>query len=369
MDINLFLIPFIIILGLILEKNDNKRNRLYYIILSSVVLIFIAALRSPEWMTQKYSIDTLNYKGYFEDTFDMDWDEFWQSFYMRYFMGFGDNDVGFIALNRMVSLFTHEFWVFSMVANLLFFVPFGIILYRYTEYIQQVMFAYIFYIALVQVFLWAGARQIFSLGFDLMALLSIIDRNRIRTVIFFLIGVTIHFSSLLFMVPLFMIWYGVNPRTLKILHATCIVLFPVVLMSPNEMIVFMGNSMGIEKYADYGKGAVQGGATTFVFLIEALSLFCLLTIKRKDLIANPNIQSFYVMAPLFTLLAPLIMSNGTMIRISLYYHIFLILLVPYAIDCAVRKKNSSIFYAGVIGALSALSLAGGGMTYFFFWQF
>lgn len=368
MHINLFLIPVIIVLGIILGQNDNRRNRLRYIILSSILLILIAALRSPEWMTNTYSIDTLNYKGYFEDSFDMGWDQFWQSFYARYFMGIEEYDVGFVALNRIVSIFTHEFWVFSMVADLLFFVPFGIILYRYTTSNRQIMFAFVFYVALVQVFLFAGARQMFSLGFDLMALLSIIDRKRLMAVFFFILGIAIHFSSILFMFPLLMIWYGVNPRMLKFLHAICFVLFPVVLMFPNEMIVFMGNTVGMEKYADYGKGAIQGGATTFIFLIEVLSFFCLLTIRRKDLFVNLNIRTFYVMAPLLTFFAPLIISNGSMIRISLYYHLFLVLLVPYAIDSAFGKKNSSIVYAGVIGALSLLTLAGGGMTYYFFWQ-
>lgn len=368
MHINLFLIPFIIALGLIFGQKDNRRNRLRYIILSSIVLILIAALRSPEWMTNTYSIDTLNYKGYFEETFDMGWDEFWHSFYMRYFLGVDDFDVGFVALNKFISLFTHEFWVYSMVADLLFFIPFGIILYRYTTSIRQIMFAFVFYVALVQVFFFGGARQMFSLGFDLMALLSIIDRKRLRAVIFFVLGISIHFSSILFAVPLMMIWYGVNPRMLKFLHAICFALFPVVLMFPNEMIVFMGNTVGMEKYADYGKGAIQGGATTFIILIETLSLFCLLVIKRKDLVVNLNSRIFYVMAPLLTFFAPLIISNGSMIRISLYYHIFLVLLVPYAIDCAFGKKNSSMGYVGAIGALSLLALAGGGMTYYFFWQ-
>ncbi len=74
------------------------------------------------------------------------------------------------------------------------------------------------------------------------------------------------------------------------------------------------------------------------------------------------------MAPLLTFFAPLIISNGSMIRISLYFHLFLALLVPYAIDCAFAKKDSGIVYAAAIGALSLLTLAGGGIRYYFFWQ-
>ena len=134
------------------------------------------------------------------------------------------------------------------------------------------------------------------------------------------------------------------------------------------MIQFMGNTVNMERYAEYGANAVRGGSETFIFLIEALSLFTLLAIKNKDLLANRNVRIFYVMAPLFTFFAPLIISNGSMIRISLYYHLFLALLVPFAIDCAFGTKNNGVVYVIAIGALSALSLAGGGMTYYFFWQ-
>ena len=368
MHINLFLVPFVIVLGLLYGHRDSKRNRLSYILVCSIAFILIASLRSPEWMTNIYGIDTLNYKGYFEDTFDMGWNEFSQSFYMRYMMNDDEHDMGFVALNKIISLFTHEFWIYSMVADLLFFVPFGIILYRYTTSTKQIMFAFVFYVALVQVFFLGGARQMFSLGFDLMALLAILDRKRILAIVWFLIGVTIHLSSFLFIIPLLMIWYGVSPTVLKFLHAICFIVFPVVLMFPNEMIMFMGNTMGMEKYAEYGKGAVQGGSENFIFLIETLSFFFLLAISRKVLRANRNIRNFYVMAPLLTFFAPLVISNGSMIRVSLYYHIFIVLLVPYAIDCAFGKKNSGMVYAGAIGILSLLTLSGGGITYYFFWQ-
>ena len=368
MHINLILIPFVIILGLLFSLKDTIKNRGWYITICSIVFLLIASLRSPKWMTKSYNIDTLKYKEYFESAFNMDWSEFQRLFYLRYFVGVDEYDVGFVALNKFISLFTHEFWIYSFIVDLLFFVPFGIILYRYCSKIWQVMFAFIFYISLVQVFFFGGARQMFSLGFDLMALLAIIDRKHVMSFIFILLGITIHFSSLIFAIPLLAIWFGMKPELLKYIHAICFIIFPIVLIFPNEMIQFMGDIVGMEKYAKYGKHAVQGGSETFIFLIEALSLFCLLAIKRKDLIEDENVHNIYVMAPLLTFFAPLIISNGAMIRISLYFHLFLALLVPYAIDCAFDKRDRSIVYAVAIGSLSLLTIIVGNMKYYFFWQ-
>ena len=368
MRINLILIPFVIILGLLLSNNDNAKNRRLYIVLCSMVLLFVAAMRSPEWMTKTYRIDTFVYQIQFENTADLSWDGFWATVYERYWLHEGENDIGFVALEKIIGLFTHSFMVFSLVADLLFFIPFGMILYRYSTSIRQIIFAYVFYIALVQIFLLGGGRQNFAIGFDMMALLAMADRKTWRAIIFLLLGMSIHFSSFLFLLPLLMIRFKTNPQVLKLLHLSCFLLFPIVLLFPNQIIVFMGESIGIEKYAKYGNREVQGGATTFIILIESLSLLCFMAIKKINLEKNDNMRLLYVMLPFMTFLAPLIHSNGAMIRISLYYFLYLTLLVPYALDCMFKKESRRVVYAVAILALSFLALQGGGMRYYFFWQ-
>lgn len=368
MFINLFLIPFVIILGLLMGRSDTKTRRKRYIIVCSTVLVFVAAMRSPEWMTNTYSIDTLNYKEYFENSINLGWNEVWVAVLARY-VGLNDDfDIGFVGLQKLIGLFIDDFQIYSIIVDLLFFIPFGIMLYRFTTSTKQIIFAFVFYIALVQIYLLAGARQIFAMGFDLMAFLAILDKKRLLTVFFFLIGTSIHFSSFLFAVPLLMIWFNTPPKVLKGLHLLCFILFPIVFMMPNEIIMFMGESSGLEKFAEYGKGSIQGGANTFIFLIEILSLFCLIAVGIKDMVHNKTLQSFYVMAPLFTLFAPLVRSNGSMIRIALYYSFFLTLLAPFAIECIFKKKRENMVYIVAIGLLSILTIADGGIQYYFFWQ-
>ncbi len=367
MHINLFLVPFIIILGLILGKKDTPQNRKWYVVICSIVLVLVAALRSPEWMTNAYDIDTLKYREHFEDSFYMNWRDLWNSAVARY-SGFDDDaDIGFLILLKIMGFFTHNFYVFSILVDLIFFIPFGKLLIRFCTSMKQIMFAFVFFVSLALIFFIGGARQIFAMGFDLFALLSIIDNKKIRAALFFLIGVTIHFSSILFLIPLLMISVGLKPKLLKLLHLLCFILFPVSLLMPNEIISFMGNAIGMERYAVYGESAIMGGGVTFIILIETLSLFCLIAIKKRDIQNSRTLQIFYVMAPLFTFFAPLIYSNGSMIRISFYYHFFLFILVPQAIECMFEKANRSYAYVALIGALAILTMKSE-MVYYFFWQ-
>ena len=368
MNINLFLIPFVVILGLMFSRKENDRSRLKYIWICNAVLLLVASLRSPEWLTETYHLDTLNYQEYFESTFNMGWGELKRAFVMRYFLGTGDFDIGFIILCKLISFVTHQFWVFSLLADLLFFVPFGIILYRYTTNVRQIIFAFIFYLMLIQVFFLGGARQMFAIGLDLMAYLAIVDRKKLRAAIFFLLGVSIHFSSLLFLIPLLMVWFGIKPRTLKLLHMLSFLFFSIVLIFPNELIRFMGNAAGMEKYAEYGSGIIKGGSEIFIIWVEALSLYCLLAIRAEDIVSNASIRVFYVMTPMLTLFTPLIISDGSLIRLSLYFNLFLALLVPYAIDCTFDGRKRVAIYAIAIVLMSGITLVISSLKYYFFWQ-
>lgn len=366
MRINLFLIPFVIILGLLFVNNDNKRNRRLYIVICSAVLLFVAAMRSPEFMTYTYHIDTLSYKDIFEQYSDISWKEIGTLIKAR-IHGVTDEDIGFVVFIRIIAFFTHDFYIYSIIAHLLFFVPFGMILYRYCTSTRQIVFAYVFYISLIQILFLGGGRQNIAVGFDLMALLSIINGKKVRSIVLFLIGVTIHFSSFLFLAPLLMIWFGVGPKTLKTMHVVLFVMFPVALIIPHQIVSFMGSLSGVERYAMYGETAVLGSSYTFIILIELLSLFCLVAIKKRDL-SNDNIRFFYIMVPLFTFLAPLIRSDGAIIRVSFYFHLFLTILVPFGIDCMFTERNRKIAYFVAIAALSFLALRNGGTQYYFFWQ-
>lgn len=368
MDINIYLILFIVFAGWLLSLNDNRYRRGVYIVVCCIILLLVAALRSPEWFAERYGLDTLAYKINFESTIDNGWEEVW-IIISQYYQGLSDDfDVGYTVLKIIIGWFTDSFYIYSIIADLLFFVPFGIILYRYSTSMRQLIFAFVFYVALVQVFLLAGARQIFAIGFDMMAMLSVIDRKKWWAVLFFFLGVSVHLSSSLFLIPLLLMWFKVRPLTQKIIHLICFILLPLIVFYPSQAIQYLGNLSGSERYANYATGEIAGGASTVILLLEVLSLLCLIAIRRVDLQKKPFIQYFYVMVPMFTLLAPLIRAKGAMIRLSLYFHLFLVLLVPLAIDSLFKGRSKEIVNYVVIFALAYLTLKGNNMDYYFFWQ-
>jgi len=115
-------------------------------------------------------------------------------------------------------------------------------------------------------------------------------------------------------------------------------------------------------------GGIAGGAWTFISILVVASVFIYFAIKRKDLQQNKSLSNLYTMVPLFTFFGPLIHSNGSMIRISMYFHLYLMLLLPLAIEKTFKGSTQTIIYIFLIVVLLMLSLRNGGLVYHFFWQ-
>ena len=102
--------------------------------------------------------------------------------------------------------------------------------------------------------------------------------------------------------------------------------------------------------------------------MELLSLFCYVAIKRNSLAGNQRAILLYSMLPMLTVTAPLISLNGTMIRVGQYFTLYMMLLVPRAIDLISKGNIRQMFYFGMIAVLIFMSLNSRDFEYYFFWQ-
>lgn len=128
----------------------------------------------------------------------------------------------------------------------------------------------------------------------------------------------------------------------------------------------MGNFIGIERYANYGAGEMQGGATTYILLSTALSIVCLI-LTAKSTFEDPRFKYLYAMAPVFTFFTPLVASNGSMMRITAYSQIFEVVLLPYLVSHKFGK-NANAYLLVMAVTLCFLMLKGGHYPYEFFWN-
>lgn len=361
MNIGLINIVVVIILAFVFSRSSSEKARKYYIIVTLLFLLVETSIRSLS-----VGSDTPNYYRMFQLAHQDKWTDMWDMFLNRYVYQQFEGDIGFQILQKMLSLFTDSWPLYVFVVDTLFFIPLGILLYRYTTNFKQVALGLCFYCALIHVIALSGGRQLLAMGFGILSFMSLESGNRKRALLYVVIGLTLHMSLLLCVLPIILSYLRVD--TIKKIHAISFLVIPITILYSNTLISLMGNAIGSEKYAAYGEGEVAGGTEVFIFLLESLSLFFYVAFKKEDLNRNNLLKTLYIMVPLFGIFGPLIYSNGTMIRISLYFHLYIVLLLPYAVELFF-KKNTNAIYTAMITILFLLVLTGSGsLKYHTFWE-
>ena len=364
-QINYILYPFIILLGFFLEKFEqrDKRIRIIYIVIVLFFLLLEVALRGPS-----VGSDTPVYMMMYDQIADTSWGEIWTNFRLRYLYFQGTYDAGFNVIEKFIhSFITTDFHIYCFIIGLTFFIPLGLLIYRYSKNIYFSMFALVMYTSLFHVIALAGGRQLYAMGFCILALMEVDGNKYIRAVVYVLIGVLFHMTALLFLgyILLNYFWFKGGKK----LHFFTFFTIPFVLSFTNTIILFMADMSGNEKYKAYGEGEIQGGAWTFIILMELLSLFCFWSLNSRYIYEErKDIGKMYNTLPFVTFFAPLIYSNGSMIRISMYYHLYMMQLIPFACEKFFGKKNIKVYLFLVIIFLVFLTLSTSSNKYTFYWD-
>lgn len=361
MYINQIIFPLIIILGLLFGISDNSKSRKYFIILITLILMLETSLRSLS-----VGSDTPSYYYMFYKVQDMSWGEIWEQFVGRYLYNTSEEDIGYLLMQKIITTFTSSWQLFVFLAQLTFFIPLGKLMHRFSTKMIHLVLAYVLYVSLFHIIALSGARQLYAIGMSIMAFLYLDQKKYAKSILFIFLGTILHMSCLLSFLPL--IASMLKGKYLRTIHVISFAFVPIVIINVNQIIFSMGTAVGVEKYANYGTNQISGGAWSFIAILLLSSLLIYIAFRKTDLLRNQTTANLYVMVPLFTFFGPLIHSNGSMIRISMYFHLFLLLLLPLAFDKLFKGQFRTIIYFIAIAVLLVLSLRNGGLVYHFFWQ-
>lgn len=311
------------------QKNQDKARKNYIIIIMTL-LIIESGLRAIS-----VGQDTWNYYDSFEQCKNLSWKKVFDN-------TLENRDPGFPVLIKLIQLLSSDFNFFLTIGALWFFIPLGIILYRYSSHILQLVFAFTLYLGLFHIIALSGLRQQFAMGFSFFAYL-LFERNRyIFASVLLLMGITIHASLLLFIaVPI--IYYFVNKNKYKTMHLLSLLLLPVVIVGANYIITNMAGLMSNDYYMSYTESD-NGGGIVYITLMELLSFFCYIAIKKKHLNQDKTLSYLYVNLPLLSFFAPMTIVDGGLIRMGQYFTMYMMLLFPYAVDLFLYRNFRSIIY-------------------------
>ena len=364
MNVKLLLYAVIILLGLAFSSGNNLKGnrRKWYVIIIISLLVLESSLRNVY-----VGPDTIRYYSSFNSVENMSWGEVLGSFRTAYLEAEG-KDPGFTIFMKIINTFTRDFNIFLFFCALPFFIPLGKLLYRYSSSIIQLVFAFTLYVALFNIVALSGVRQQIATGFCFMAFLQLDRNNNWKAILFILLGATIHISALIFaIVPFLRIC---SPSLIKSVHLASFATIPFVIVYAAPIMLLLASFLANDYYTIYAESESEskGSSYTYIILMELLSLFCYIALKKDDLKNDKRKKLLYVMLPMLTMTAPLISLNGAMIRVGQYFTLYMMLLVPAAIDSIAKNVERTALYIGMIAALVFLTMRSGDFNYYFFWQ-
>lgn len=329
MDIRILIFALILVYYFILKNKTNTieaKNSL--ITFSCILLCLQSGLRHIV-----IGPDTAGYYGSFCLTHTKTWDEVLLPLYTS------TNEFRDPGYEIIVKAFTSIFpsWqLFLLALALLYFYALRNILTKYVEDLEGALFAITLYMSLFSIIALSGIRQQITMALS-MILIPLVEDKKWKVVLpIVLSGSLIHISFLFYLafIPLQMI----KKDNMKILIIFSIILIPIVATSAKSIVGFMASQVENDYYMSYAQKSVsEVKPYTYVLLCSSISIF--LFTGYKYLKTAP--QFFTSALILMTITVPLIMLDGTMIRIGQYFTIYMMLSVPYLIK---RKYNKNLFF-------------------------
>lgn len=329
---------------------SGKQGRKLFVVFAVLSWVVISGLRHDS-----IGADTLAYRYSFDRVANVSWAELWGRFVNIIFLGEPGKDPGYSLIEKLIHTLLPDYQVFLFLIALIFTVPLGIWVYRYSRdpYISILLYSTLFY----SFFAITGQRQTLAtasvvfLGYELIR-----KRKLIPFLALVLISSTVHRSALVFLPFYFIANIRINRGYLLFVLAGFILLF--IFRVP--VALFFQDVSGY----DYG---VYDRAGTTNFTIVLLLVFIVALLQYRHVITrNPNAIHYYNALVAALLLTPLTWVNPSAMRAVQYYSIFLMLLIPELI-WSFLPKDRRVVYIVVVSLLLILFLRSN-TQFRFFWS-
>lgn len=367
MIVNLIVIALVLFFGYYFHNlfGSNKNLdviRKRYIIVISIFYILQSGLRNVA-----VGDDTFSYLDNYKDIRNTSWHLIREAFvdYYKYNLG---KDPGYLVVQKIEqSLFFYNFQFYLILIAIAFFSTLGYFIFKNTTRLVDVMLAYIIYSVLFYSFYSiTGIRQTLAMIFIMISYKFAFKKKIIPFLLLVFLASTLHKSSLI--VVLF--YFVSRFNTTKYLNFMALLLFPIFFAFKEQISLYLRVLSGYEDYGDLDSGG------NIVFLVLFLTIYITAMVRSKVILENnPNAKYYFNAFSMALVFLPLSWINPNAIRITMYFTIYMLLLIPEIIHSF--HKISNKFRLDAI-ALSLVLLIGlfikaswneeKRMPYGFFWE-
>lgn len=335
------------------NKEYEKESVRKLIRLGCILLIIESGFRHVD-----VGPDTWNYYSMFYQDAKSSWSEILSQLFIN---AEDFRDPGYSILTKAFSTIIPSWQLFLLAGATFYYFAMGKLFTRYINSCTGVLLAFTLVLSLFEIIALSGMRQMITMAVSMLIVPLIFERKWKIVIPAVAAAAFIHISALfvLAFVPLSYFEEKTNHK----LQLVSICLFPVVAMSAKGIVAYMAGFLANEYYMGYATKTTQESVGTYVIVALIVSLFIYFTYKstiQKTQFPDPSIPA----AVMMTLAVPLIVLDGSMIRIGQYFTIYMMITLPTILDVNPNRKQ---FYWGMMAFLIYFIVLKDS-DYYFFWQ-
>lgn len=299
----------LIIYMFLYKMTNNKKVKKSVFILSLLQLILIQGLRNIN-----LGSDMPFYWIYYNT----------QRMHSIFNLSFSRFEIMFKILTKIVSSITTNKQMYLLIISLLSNIPVSIIILKKSK---NPIMSFLLYLSFgFYNFNFSGLRQAIAFAITFYSLIHIIDRKILKFIISIIVASLFHSSALVFLPAYFL--YNFKITKLKII---CIAIIDIVIYIFKVQIFSFFNSLFYENY-----DMVITNSVNWMIMCLVIVFFCLLFYKKVESNYSSLIYNLVVIGSSIMLLSPI---ANNILRISNYYFMFIILLIPEIVYSLKIIKN------------------------------
>lgn len=285
------------------------------------------------------------------------------------------NNIKYLSLNDSISVKFEKgykilefcigrvFGDFQILLILIAILYVGVVSYYIYKYSVNPMLSYIFFIIFdFYTFAMSANRQTIAISLVMISLKYAMDRKSIKFMILIILAASFHITALIFLPVYFVSKFKLNNKNI-ILFIFIGVAF---LLLKNELQLY------ISKYSRIAYSFTDtGGRNMYIFMF--ISSILGIIYRKKSINLDSSNKYFFYMILISTIIMPITRFNPAVMRLYLYFFIFMIIYIPniiYSINNRFIRISGVTGYlaVGIIWFFSSVIYTEQIERYLFFWQ-
>lgn len=294
-------------------------------ILFALVMILKSALRSYDFYQE--SNDTAHYEDLYDGVAQTPWNELIYSFAF-WGQSYADRDLGYSFFVKITQLVSVDFRFFLFIIAVIFVVPVAILIYRNVHTKIEVVISWLIYASLFSYLVDTAIKQSIVLGV-IWASIGLIQKR--KWYFYFPIVAlcsTIHGSAIL-AIPLY---FFPRFKQFKFLLVGVIISLPFLILYGRGLMMYLAADTIYEMYASYES---QSKPVVYTIMMLLVVVATAMNYKKINLLENSSLYIGSVITAMA--LSTMAWIYPTLLRMTFYYSVFIIVLIPNII----RVMNAS----------------------------